>query len=444
MTPFGFTPDDGDEENGKPEDLNAMMRQMQEQIQKQFEQLGINPAGFVNPFAAFAQGGQEALPPTVVRDTAKKFVQAQGSQPIGTKDVTVVNSAFEIADLWLNEATVFPATTGNTSHRSVSRLDWVDETLKGWQATMEPLATGLTAAISTLLDEAMAQQAHDPENGEAMAGPMGTIAGLLRTFIGSLIATQLGQAIGSISATATGAHDVGLPLLNPALPLLIPENIEKWSADLEIPKTEVYLFHALREAAIARLFEHNPWIVSYIRSAIVDYGRGIHIDMEAIQRQAEDAMQNFDPSQLNPESGENSFTIALNNGIFTPEETPAQRAALSKLETALALVDGWADEVTTLAAGDRLPALTQLREMYRRQRATNAPSQQLFKSLLGLEVTPKLAREASAFWQKVRESKDIAARDHIWSGILPSAEELLEPEKFLTSTEVPDDLSGLL
>ena len=105
MSPFGFTPDHGDEENPKPEDFSAMLRQMQEQIQKQFEQLGINPAGFVNPFAAFAQGGQEALPPTVVRDTAKKFVQAQGSQPIGTKDVTVVDNAFEIADLWLNEAT---------------------------------------------------------------------------------------------------------------------------------------------------------------------------------------------------------------------------------------------------------------------------------------------------------------------------------------------------
>ena len=446
MSPFGFTPDDGEDENGKSEDLNAMMRQMQEQIQKQFEQLGINPAGFANPFAAFTQGTQEVLPPAVVRDTAKKFVQAQGSQPVGTKDVSVVDNAFELADLWLNEATVFPAIAGNTAQRAVSRLDWVDETLKGWQATMEPLATGLSAAISTLLDEAIAQQGHDAaaDNGETMAGPMGAIAGLLRTFIGSLIATQLGQAIGGISATATGAHDVGLPLLDPARPLLIPENIEKSSEGLEIPKTEIYLFHALREAAIARLFEHNPWLVSYIRSAIVDYGRGIHIDMEAIQRQAEEAMQNFDPSQMNPESGENSFTIALNNGIFTPDETPAQRAALSKLETALALVDGWADEVTALAAGDRLPALTQLREMYRRQRATSAPSQQLFKSLLGLEVTPKLAREASAFWQKVRESKDVAARDQIWSGILPSAEELLDPEKFLTSTEIPDDLSGLL
>lgn len=449
VTPFGFTPDNNDDENQKPDDFAAMMRQMQEQIQKQFQELGINPAGFINPFANFFPGGkgkQEALPQSVVRDTAKKFVQAQGSEPLGTSDVTVVKNALEIAELWLNEATVFPATSSGTTPTALSRLDWVDTTLPGWQATMEPLATGLASAISGLLDQAMAAQgAEAPEGeGEALANSMGAIAGLLRSFIGSLIATQLGQAIGSISATATGAHDVALPLLDPARPILIPENIEKWSTDLEIPKSEVYLFHALREAAIARLFAHNPWIVGYIRSAIVEYGRGIHIDMEAIQRQAFDAMQNFDPSQIDPTAGENSFTIALNNGIFTPEETPQQRAALSKLETALALVDGWADDVTNQASGERLPAISQLREMFRRQRATNAPAQQLFKSLLGLEVSPKLAREASAFWSKVREEKDVAARDALWSGILPTAEEILDPLAFLSSTQVPDDLSGLL
>jgi putative hydrolase len=319
----------------------------------------------------------------------------------------------------------------------VSRLDWVDLTLDGWHQTMEPLATGLSTAISGLLDEASG-------SSDEMANSMGAITGLLRTFIGSMIATQLGQAIGSISASATGVHDVGLPLLTPAHPVLIPENIEKWSTDLEIPKSEVYIFHALREAAVARLFEHNPWIVSYIQSAIVDYGRGIHIDMDAITRQAQDAMEGFDPSQMNLDSGENSFSIALNKGIFTPEETPAQRAALSKLETVLALVDGWADEVTTQASGERLPSLAQLREIYRRQRATNAPSQQLFSSLLGLQVSPRLAREASAFWQKIREVKDIAARDQIWSGILPSAQELLDPEKFMKSAQIPDDLSGLI
>lgn len=460
MSPFGFTPDENPDEN--PQDFAAMMRQMQEQIQKQFKEMGLNPAGFINPLAAFtqaAQGKGEALPKALVRDTAKKFIQAQGSQPVGTKDVTVVNNSLELAELWLNEATVFPATTAlsnsassgtsnSTSNNSaVSRLDWIDETLPGWQSTMEPLATGLANAITRLLEESQSQGLPQglPEGfPQGAENPMGAIAGLLRSFIGSLIATQLGQAIGGAGVSATGAHDVALPLLNPARPLLMPENIDKWSTDLEIPQTEVYLFHALREAAVARLFAHNPWLVSYIQSAIVEYGRGIHIDIEAIQRQAEEALSHFDPSDMNPQNAENSFTIALNNGIFTPEETPQQRAALSKLETALALIDGWADEVTSLAAGDRLPALTALREMYRRQRATSAPSQQLFKSLLGLEVSPKLAREASAFWQKIREERDIATRDQIWSGILPTADELLDPHGFIASTQVPDDLSGLL
>jgi uncharacterized protein (DUF2342 family) len=64
--------------------------------------------------------------------------------------------------------------------------------------------------------------------------------------------------------------------------------------------------------------------------------------------------------------------------------------------------------------------------------------------MLGLKVSPKLSREASAFWSKIRELKDVAERDQIWSGLLPTAQDLLDPEKFLTSSTVPDDLSGLV
>jgi putative hydrolase len=426
MTPFGFTPDDGqsDDENNR-EHLEAMMRQMQEQIQQQFQQLGIN--GFGSGIPGFSHTPAEILPLATVRDTARKFAATQGSQPLGTKDVTAITSACELADIWLNEATVFPANS-SPAPRSTSRLDWVDLTLTGWHSTMEPLAAGLTTAISRLLEDATGAESQEQPI------PIEAIAGLLRTFIGSMIATQLGQAIGAISTTAIGAHDAGLPILEPAYPLLIAENIEAWGAETEIAKSEIYLFHALREGAIARLFEHNPWIVSYIRSAIVEYGAGIRIDIDAIQRQAEEAMS----------AVEQSFTLALDAGIFTPEETPSQKLALSKLETVLALVDGWADEVATLAAGDRLPSITALRELQRRTRATNAPAQQLFKTMLGLEVSPKLSREASAFWSRIRELTDLTARDQIWSGILPTATELLAPDLFLASTQIPDDLSGLL
>ena len=433
MTPFGFTPGNSDDSN-EPVDFAAMMQQMQQQIQEQFSKLGINATGF--------GGSTEALPKNLVRDTAKKFATAQGSAPIGANDVSDVEQAISIAELWLNDATFFPQSP-NSGSVALARTDWVDTTLAGWQTTVEPLAIGLSSAIGELLNQAQgeADQQENPFGQGNMQIPIGMISALLNSFIGSLVATQLGQAIGGLAGKVTGAHDVGLPLIGGAYPTLVPQNIKEWATDLDIPMEEIRIFHALREAAIARLFAHNPWLVSYIRTAITDYGKGINIDMEAIQEQAQQALESgngFDPS--NPES----FTIALNDGIFTPQETPAQRAALTKLETALALIDGWSEEVVTLAAGDRLPNIGALQETLRRRRATSAPAQQLFSSLFGLQVSPRLAREASAFWKQVRELKDVEARDRVWSGILPTADDLLTPESFLKSLEVPDDLSGLL
>ena len=224
----------------------------------------------------------------------------------------------------------------------------------------------------------------------------------------------------------------------------MPQNINEWARELDIPIDEVRIFHALRESAGARLFAHNPWLVAYIRTAITDYARGINIDIDAITSQAQEIFDastsqggEFDPT--NPES----FTMALNQGIFTPQETPAQRDALVKLETVLALVDGWSESVVTLAAADRLPNISALQETLRRRRATSAPTQQLFANLFGLEVSPRLAREASAFWSTIGKLRNLEARDQIWSGILPTAADLLSPQKYLSSIEIPDDLSSL-
>ena len=438
MSPFGFTPDSSDEpeknKDGESVDFAAMMAQMQQQIQQQFSALGMSAPGF--------SATTEALPKNIVRDTAKKFVTAKGSAPIGANDVAKIEEAFAIAELWLNEATFFSQSTA-TGNPAMARTDWVDTTLNGWHVSVEPLATGLAAAISELLNNANGE-AGQSEAESAMQIPVGMIATLLRSFIGSLIATQLGQAIGGLAGSVTGTHDVGLPLVEPVYPSLVPQNIDEWGQDLGIPMDEVRIFHALRESAVARLFAHNPWLISYIRTAISDYGKGIRIDIDAIQRQAQEVFDNasqegkeFDPT--NPES----FNIALNEGIFTPEETPAQRAALTKLETVLALIDGWSEEVVSLAAGDRLPNLVALQETLRRRRATSAPAQQLFATMFGLQVSPKLAREATTFWKAVREVKDLEGRDRIWSGILPTSDDLLTPQNYLASIEIPDDLSGL-
>jgi putative hydrolase len=326
MTPFGFTPGNSDDSN-EPVDFAAMMQQMQQQIQEQFSKLGINATGL--------GGSTEALPKNLVRDTAKKFATAQGSAPIGANDVSDVEQAISIAELWLNDATFFPQSP-NSGSVALARTDWVDTTLAGWQTTVEPLAIGLSSAIGELLNQAQgeADQQDNPFGADNPFGqgnmqiPIGMISALLNSFIGSLVATQLGQAIGGLAGKVTGAHDVGLPLIDGAYPTLVPQNIKEWATDLDIPMEEIRIFHALREAAIARLFAHNPWLVSYIRTAITDYGKGINIDMEAIQEQAQQAFETghgFDPS--NPES----FTIALNDGIFTPQENAGPTCSADKV-----------------------------------------------------------------------------------------------------------------
>jgi len=71
----------------------------------------------------------------------------------------------------------------------------------------------------------------------------------------------------------------------------LPENVAQWSVDIGVDDTQVRIFLALREAAVARLFDNNPWLISYMRNAIADYGKGIRIDIQQIQRQAEEAIE---------------------------------------------------------------------------------------------------------------------------------------------------------
>ena len=436
MTPFGFGPPD--ESNPENFDFNEMMRQMQSEFSKIAPQFG-----FMNPAMLFGGANQGALPKEVIREVAKTFIQTQGTQPVGANDQSKCEEAFSIANTWLDQATVFPLVTPD--HAAISPLDWLNTTIEGWHSTFEPLATGLTNAVTKLVEEATSAMQSDSDNQQAqMAAQLGPMAQILRGFIGSMLATQMGQTIGALASASKGAHDAALPITSNSKPSLLPQTLRKFGAELEIPETEIAIFFALREAAMVRLFESNPWLVSYMKAAIAEYGKGIHIDLDAIQRQAEETMRNMENSgqEFDPQNPE-SFTIALNNGLFTPDESPQQAAALEKLETALALIDGWVEEVIVLAADNRLPSLPALSELLRRERVSNSPIQQLFKALFNLEVSPKRIREATFFWHELRTKRDIDTRDKIWSGILPTEKELLDPIAFIGSTEIPDDLSGL-
>ena len=384
-------------------------------------------------FDASAAGDPSApmLQTGVMRDSARKFLAAHNDVPVGVDDVRKIQEAIDIANTWIEDRAEFPATVTN-SDIAWSRRDWVDQSVNGWQKLVEPLANGMVEALGKVLGE---------------MGPEAGFLPVMRGFMGQLIATQLGQSLGALAVGLTGSQDAAVPLFEKSGAHLIPQNVKQWGEGLEIPEQEITIYMALREVAAQRLFAHTPWLSNYIRDLIESYGRGITVDIESIQLQAESAMSSGELDINNPES----ITMAINQGMFQPEQSDAQTAALSKLEITFALIEGWIDHVAHLSAKDRLPSLAALEESYRRSRIESAPTQQLFAMLLGLQISPRMARECSQFWNEIylisgEEIGGVSIRDHRWEdpALLPTAEDISDPAKFLASTTVPDDLSGLI
>jgi len=414
---------------------------------------GFTPGGAANPGNA---GDLPMIAIAALRDSAKTFLNSHSVLPIGTADLAAVQESLDIANNWLDSATIFPNVS---APRDVawSRRDWIDSSIPGWQKIVEPLAEGMASALSELMSgmnfggeggddplEAIPEVAIPAFTSILGGSPLtaGAIAPMMRGFMGAMIATQLGQSVGALAIRVTGANDVALPLFTSCETHLIPQNIAAWGEGLDLPASEIAIFLALRESAAVRLYRHTPWLAEFMQETIASYGRGITIDMEAIQRQAEEAISS---GRLDIDNAD-SINLAITSGMFLPEQSAAQNNALEKLEMALALIEGWIDHVVALAAKDRLPSLAALQEVLRRSRVSNSPTQQLFKSLLNLEVSPRKMRETAAFWGALYELGGADIRDHRWedSTLLPRTEDLADPAAFLQSTTVPDDLSGLI
>jgi putative hydrolase len=315
--------------------------------------------------------------------------------------------ALKLADLWLDGVTDLPS--GITSIESWTRVDWIEKTLPVWSKLCDPLASRVVAAMSASL----------PEEMQAQAGPM---AGVMNQIGGLMFGAQVGQGLGGLAQEVVSATDVGLPLGPAGTAALLPENVAAFGEGLERPLDEVRLYLALREAAHQRLFGHVPWLRQRLLDTVDAYARGITVDASAIER----AMAEIDPT--NPES----LQSALTGGLFEPQDTPEQQAALRRLETLLALIEGWVDAVVFAAAGDRMPGAAALREASRRRRATGGPAEQTFSTLVGLELRPRRLREAAALWWAVTEKHGVSGRDGVWAhpDLLPDADDLDDPLGF--------------
>ncbi len=383
---------------------------------------------------------------TLALDVARKTVAAGGDASVGQAAGRELAQAAQVASLWLDEATAFESPGISTS--AWSRAEWVEATLPMWRTVVEPVAEGVTRAIA----EAMRKQVGElGELGESPFPPgmlpagmdagalLGQMQPMVERMSSAMFGAQVGQAVGTLAGDVLTGTEMGLPLVDAGAVVLLPANVAAFAEGLGIDVDQVRLFLAVREAARIRLFAGAPWLGPQLVAAVRDYARDITIDTDRIEAN----LAGIDPTDASALQG------ALQGQLFHPEPSAAQQAALRRLETYLALVEGWVDVVTARATAGHLPQAAALGEAVRRRRATGGPEEKAFAGLVGLELRPRRLRDAANLFAALESSGGPTGRDAAWGhpDVAPSAADLDDPLGYVERVRAggaPDEVDAAL
>lgn len=356
---------------------------------------------------------------------AKSLVASAHADPeLRPEERTAVGDAERLAQSWLTPVTSF-SETGRPS-RAVRRATWLDDTSAGWRSIIEPIIEGLAEAL---------QRGTAAEAGEQFEPMQQMLAPMMRSAASLIYRDRLKKELAEVSSDILTGTELGVNLLGSADVVVIPANVAQFTQDLDASDGDVILYLLLREAARQRLFHSVGWLSPQLSALLGHFAREITIDFEAIATQ-------FQPENLESLSIEEVIAVgeSVRGSFFQPATTPTQVEILERLEVLLALVEGWVDHVVGRATAPWMPNAGQLEEILHRRRASGSPVNTVFSALIGLDLRPRLVRDAKNLWAAVEHERGQAGRDEVWGhpDLLPTAADLADPLAFASGKRAED------
>lgn len=415
----------------KPEDFEALLRRFlagepldPEQIAKAAG-LPVDPAALQQLLSKLTSAivpGEttEGLNWSLVETQAKQIASAN-SRKVPESVGKSIDAAMATGSLWLDEVTEVASITSEP--KLLSRELWVADSLGLFKDLATPVANRMSEALTENFKENLPEE---------FSGFMSQASGLMKSAGSVMFAMQMGQALGRMAEEVLSAGDIGLPIFKEPRPAFVAQNLAELVDSLEEDSDQVYFYFVIRELAHARLFKQSKWLRDYTVNLITAYAREISIDNSRIIEMSE----NFDPADIG------NIQKAFESGSLIAPRTPSQTIALERIETVLALIEGWVDCVTQ-AATTRLPRSSAIAEVVRRKRSAGGPAEKTFLTLIGLELRPRKLREASAMWNEITDKVGIQKRDAIWShpDLLPTDADIQDPTALIAklSNSAPED-----
>lgn len=373
-------------------------------------QVGQMLSGFGSSFANQEPGSPVNY--SIAERTAERSI---GSVPdIKESDRAAMEEAVQLVELWLDDATILP--TSGSRVEAWNALDWLHKTLPTWKRMVTPVAERMNES----------QLDNVPEEARDM---LNAAASMMQQMSSMQVGVELGRDLGELATQALSGSDFGVPVAPPGTIAILPAHMAKMTKNLPVPPQDAMVYLCALEAARQRLFKHVPWLVERLIASVEEYAAGLEMDSSHVEETLRDINLDGDLNQIQ------EMMAQLQNVDFSPRISSRNVGATSRLETLLALIEGWVEYVVTEALSKRIPSTVAMNQAWRHRRATGGSAEHAFAKVVGIQfATPKVS-EALELWRRVTVAVGAERRDKIWDhpDFLPVATDLDNSAEFIDS-----------
>jgi coenzyme F420 biosynthesis associated uncharacterized protein len=259
-------------------------------------------------------------------------------------------------------------------------------------------------------------------------GGAGPLAGALKAATGATLAAEVGLVMGYMSQRVLGQFE--LSLLQPEVPprlLFVTPNLSRAVRDLDVDEESFLRWVVLHEVTHVLQFSGVTWLREHLGALLREYLATVEV---RIERGAAGGLPSLpDPSLIVERFRE--------GGLAALVQTREQRRIMERIQSAMAIVEGYSEHVMDAVGADVLPQYDGLRDaMERRRRSRSAPERLLLR-LLGLDQKMKQYEDGKRFCDAVVATGGIEKLNLVWQAptALPTAAELRSPATWIGRLE---------
>lgn len=277
----------------------------------------------------------------------------------------------------------------------MSRGQWVDANLRGFERVLEPFARKVVGMRSD--------------------GPM---APARRAVLGA----QLGGLLGYLGHRVLGQYDVFLPPDDDGLLYFVGPNIVTLERRHSLPEREFRLWLALHEVAHRVQFGGAPWLRGHLSVLMDSYLKTVEVDprwlVDALRRAVQEVRQNR--------------TAYRGLGWVFLLMTPDQREMVRRMQAVMSLLEGHGNFVMNALARDEVPSAPRFARLLH-ERRTRPGMEKMFQKAIGFDVKVRQYDVGERFVSGVVDRAGMDGFNRVWeeAGNLPTLDEIVEPQAWV-------------